>query len=79
MQDAWQQFLGFYGKLIENYSGAIVFCFLAGLVVVLIGAALRRGARGALQVIAVFAMFILSGNFPTKTFPFFVRLPSRSI
>ncbi len=56
LHEAWQQFLGFYGNLIEHHSGAILFCFIVGLVLFLIGAALRRGAKGALQVIAVFAI-----------------------
>jgi hypothetical protein len=59
LHDAWQQFLGFYGNLIENHFGEIVFCFLAGLVVVLVVAALRRGFKGAVQILALFAILAI--------------------
>ncbi|HWQ90462.1 MAG TPA: hypothetical protein VN673_02235, partial [Clostridia bacterium] len=57
LQDAWQQFLGFYGNLIEHHAGQILFGCVVALILVLIAAALRRGARGAVTVIAVFAIF----------------------
>jgi type II secretory pathway pseudopilin PulG len=57
--DAWQQFLGFYGDFIDRNFGSLVLGFLAALVVVLIGVAFRRGAKGVLSVIVVFAIFAI--------------------
>jgi type II secretory pathway pseudopilin PulG len=56
LRDAWDQFLQFYGNLIEHNLGMIVFGLLVGLVLVLIVAAARRGAQGLLTVLAVIAI-----------------------
>ncbi|HWH72227.1 MAG TPA: hypothetical protein VNT26_22885, partial [Candidatus Sulfotelmatobacter sp.] len=59
LHDAWQQFLGFYGNLIENHFGALLFCFVMGLLLLLVAAALRRGFRGAVGVLLVFAVLAI--------------------
>ena len=59
LHDAWQQFLSFYGNLIDNYFGAILFAFLLGLVVVLIAVASRRGMRGAVTVLVLFSILAI--------------------
>ena len=46
LRDAWQEFIQFYGNLIEHHMGMIVFGVAVGLVLVLIVAAVRRGAQG---------------------------------
>ena len=56
LHDAWEQFLGFYGKLIEHHAGTIAFWFAAMLVLALVVVALRRGVRGAVAVIVVFGI-----------------------
>lgn len=56
LRDAWQEFLQFYGNLIENNSGLLLFCFGVGVVIVLAVAAQRRGPKGALTVLLFFAI-----------------------
>jgi type II secretory pathway pseudopilin PulG len=56
LRDAWREFVQFYGMLVERHFGALVACFLAAVVLVLLFAAVRRGARGALGVVVVFAV-----------------------
>jgi hypothetical protein len=56
MRDAWDQFLQFYGNLIEHHMDLIVFSLVIGLVLMLVVAAARRGAQGFLTVLAVLAI-----------------------
>jgi len=56
LKDAWDRFLQFYGNLIEHHMGTVGFGLLCGLVLVLIVAAVRRGARGLLTALAVLAI-----------------------
>jgi prepilin-type processing-associated H-X9-DG protein len=56
LRDAWDRFIEFYGNLIEHYFGLILFGVLCGLVLVLIVAAMRRGAQGLLTVLFVLAI-----------------------
>ena len=53
LRDAWDRFLQFYGNLIEHHLGVIAFGLLCGLVLVLIVAAARRGAKGLLTTMLV--------------------------
>jgi hypothetical protein len=57
--DAWQQFLGFYGDLIEHHSGTIVLGLLGGVVLVLIVSGLRRGAKGLVEVLVVISILAI--------------------
>ncbi len=62
LRDAWEEFVQFYGVLIERHGGKIMFGFVLGLVTVLIGVALRRGFRGAVTVVVLFGILaILAG------------------
>lgn len=56
LRDAWNHFLQFYGNLIEHHMGMIAFGLLCALVLVLIVAAVRRGAQGLLTALAVLAI-----------------------
>jgi len=57
--DAWEKFLSFYGAVLREVGGAIVFMgFLAFLVVTLVVSAVRRGWSGVITLLAV--MFILA-------------------
>ncbi len=58
-RDAWREFVQFYGDLVDRNIGLLVFCFLAGLVLVLVVAALRRGAKGVVTVIVVFSVLAI--------------------
>ncbi|SPE50066.1 membrane hypothetical protein [Verrucomicrobia bacterium] len=58
-RDAWQAFLQFYGNLIENHAGVLLFCSVVGVVLILAVAAQRRGARGALTVVLFFAVLAI--------------------
>jgi len=58
-RDAWQAFVQFYGNLIEQNGGLVGGCVVAGLAVVIIGAASRRGFRGALTVVLLFSILAI--------------------
>ena len=49
LRDAWQEFIQFYGNLIEHNFGMILFGLVVGLVLMLIVAAVRRGVQGAVD------------------------------
>jgi type II secretory pathway pseudopilin PulG len=53
LRDAWQEFIRFYWDLIEHNFGMIAFGIVIVLVLVLVGAAIRRGAQGLLTVLCV--------------------------
>ncbi len=59
LSDGWQQFLGFYGNLIEHHLQEIVALFVLASLLVLVIVALRRGFKGAVTVIAVFGILAL--------------------
>ena len=59
LRDAWEQFLQFYGNLIEHNIGMIIFGIVIGLVVVLIVAAARRGAQGLVTAILVLGIIAI--------------------
>jgi type II secretory pathway pseudopilin PulG len=61
LRDAWQEFIRFYGNLIEQHFGMVLFGLLVGLVLVLIVAAVRRGAQGLLTVLFVLAVVAILG------------------
>jgi ABC-type transport system involved in cytochrome bd biosynthesis fused ATPase/permease subunit len=56
LRDAWQEFIRFYGNLMEHYFGMILLGILIMLVLVLVVAAVRRGAQGLLSVLSVLAI-----------------------
>ena len=56
LRDAWQEFIRFYWDLIEHNFGMIAFGIVVVLVLVLVGAAIRRGAQGLLTVLCVLAI-----------------------
>jgi type II secretory pathway pseudopilin PulG len=56
LRDAWEQFIQFYGNLIEHNFGLILFGILAVMVLMLIVAAVRRGAKGLVTVMVVLAI-----------------------
>ncbi len=58
-RDAWQQFLGFYGNLVEQNPGALLFGCCAVLVVALIVASARRGFRGVATVLVVLGILAI--------------------
>ena len=59
LRDAWERFLQFYGNLIEHNFGSLMFGLLCGLVLVLVVAAIRRGARGLLTALAVLVVLMI--------------------
>jgi type II secretory pathway pseudopilin PulG len=58
-RDAWEGFLQFYGDLIEHNSGVILFGIVVALVLVLVVAAARRGAKGLLTTMAVLGIVVI--------------------
>ena len=56
LRDAWQGFIQFYGNLIEHNFGMLLFGIVVVLVLVLVVAAMRRGAQGLLTVLFVLAI-----------------------
>ena len=55
--DAWEKFLAFYGEVLREAGGAILFIgFLAFLVIALVISAVRRGWNGVLTLLAVVAI-----------------------
>ena len=74
-QDAWREFVQFYGVLIERNYGALILLFVLAVLVVLIIAAFRRGFQGALAVIAVFAILAILG---AMMLPALARAKSRA-
>jgi len=56
LRDAWQEFIRFYGNLLEHYFGMILLGIVIVLVLVLVVAAVRRGAQGLLTVLSVLAI-----------------------
>ena len=55
--DAWGKFLAFYGEVLREAGGAILFIgFLAFLVIALVISAVRRGWNGVLTLLAVMAI-----------------------
>jgi type II secretory pathway pseudopilin PulG len=56
LRDAWDQFIQFYGDLIEHHIGLILFGLLCGLLLVLVVAAVRRGAKGLVTTLFVLAV-----------------------
>jgi type II secretory pathway pseudopilin PulG len=59
LHDAWQQFMGFYGNLIEHHLGKILTLFVTGLFIVLISVALHRGLKGAVTVLLLFGIMAI--------------------
>ena len=65
LRDAWERFIQFYGNLIEHNFGLLLVRLLAGVVLVLIVAAVRRGAQGlvtslvVLSIVAILAAMML--------------------
>ena len=55
--DAWEKFLAFYGQVLHEAGGAILFIgFLALLVIALVISAARRGWNGVITLLAVMAI-----------------------
>jgi prepilin-type processing-associated H-X9-DG protein len=60
--DAWEKFLAFYGQVLHEAGGAILFIgCLAFLVVALVISAVRRGWNGVITMLAVVAMLAVLG------------------
>jgi prepilin-type processing-associated H-X9-DG protein len=60
--DAWGKFLAFYGQVLHEAGGAILFIgCLAFLVVALVISAVRRGWNGVITLLAVMAMLAVLG------------------
>jgi prepilin-type processing-associated H-X9-DG protein len=60
--DAWERFLTFYGQVLREAGGAILFIgCLAILVIALVISAVRRGWSGVLTTLAVVAMLFVLG------------------
>ncbi|MBI3876804.1 MAG: type II secretion system protein, partial [Verrucomicrobia bacterium] len=59
LNDAWQEFLQFYWRLVENNAGAIVFLIAVGVLLGLVIAAWQRGFRRAIEVLAVFGIIAI--------------------
>ncbi len=60
--DAWEKFLAFYGQVLREAGGAILFIgCLAFLVIALVISAVRRGWNGVLTLFAVMAMLLVLG------------------
>jgi type II secretory pathway pseudopilin PulG len=61
--DAWEKFLAFYGQVLHEAGGAILFIgFLALLVIALVISAARRGWNGVITLLAVMViLFVLGG------------------
>jgi hypothetical protein len=76
IQDAWQKFTRFYWVFLHESGPALLMILtLAGLVVALIGSAIRRGSSGVISVLAFFViMAILAG----MLLPALSRAKSRS-
>ncbi len=60
--EAWQEFIQFYGNLIEHNTGLIAALLVLGLVAVIGIAAIRRGVRGVAGALAVFAILLVLGG-----------------
>ncbi len=60
--DAWEKFLAFYGQVLHEAGGAILFIgFLAFLVIALVVSAARRGWNGVITLLAVMAILFVLG------------------
>ena len=59
LRDAWQEFIRFYGNLIDNHMDMLVTGVVIGLLLVLVVAAMRRGAQGLLTVLFVLAIIAI--------------------
>ena len=59
LRDAWQEFVQFYGNLVEQNFPAMLFCFGIGVLLVLLETARRRGIKGAVTVIVVFTLLAI--------------------
>ena len=61
--DAWEKFLAFYGEVLREAGGAILFIgFLAFLVIALVISAVRRGWNGVITLLAVVAILAVLGR-----------------
>lgn len=56
LNDAWQEFLQFYWRLIERNAGAILFLIVVGAFALLLIAAWKRGAKRAIELLVVIAI-----------------------
>ena len=62
MLDAWEKFLAFYGEVLREAGGAILFIgLLAFLVIALVISAVRRGWNGVITLLAVVAILAVLG------------------
>ena len=62
LHDAWQEFIQFYGNLIQRNSGLMLFCLVLGLLAWLIAAAIRHGGRGVVEALVIVSILaILAG------------------
>jgi type II secretory pathway pseudopilin PulG len=59
LYDAWQECLQFYWTLVEHNAGGIVFLLVLGVFAALVGAAVRRGFRRALEVLLVLSILAI--------------------
>ena len=60
--DAWEKFLAFYGQVLHEAGGAILFIgLLAFLVIALVISAVQRGWHGVITLFAVVAMLFVLG------------------
>jgi hypothetical protein len=59
LHDAWNAFLDFYIRTFQQYFGVAVVGMLIALVVLLVAAAVRRGAKGVLSAVIVLGIVAL--------------------